>query len=104
MTARDLVKVRRKARQLAALAESTTFEGERQNARDAYFRLCDTHRLDPRTLESIDQQPTSEAASGFFQPPTYMEEFWAAQIDDPDIDFLTWFRKRYKEVLRTRAA
>lgn len=100
----DLAAVRRKAHQLIALAESTTFEGERQNARDAYFRLCDANRLDPRTLEPLDAEPTPSSDEGWFQPPQYMAEFWAAQIANPRIDFREWLSQQLKERRRSQTA
>lgn len=55
-----LESVKKRAVQLAKLIESSTFDGERANAIDAYFRLCDEHGLNPQTLQPEDKSEAKE--------------------------------------------
>lgn len=72
---------------MAALADSTTFEAERETARDAYFRLCDANGLDPRTLETVNSEPgISPVAAAFCE----------AQAAQPDLIYEDWLAEQLK--------
>lgn len=91
----ELAAAQRKARALASLAESSTFEGERQNARDAYFRICDAHGLDSKTLQPMGQQAPP-------RPALTLEAFYAAQAADPSVRYEQWLAETLNAVLRQR--
>lgn len=75
----------RKAKQLAALIESTTFEGERSNAIDAYMRICEIHRLDSETLEPLGVCQNGRSRT--------LDRFYLAQaLSGGALDYETWLK------------
>lgn len=86
----------RRAKQLAKLIESTTFDGERANAMDAYVRICEKYRLDTRTLQPVGQL---EAQTGFDR----LSEFYLAQaLSGGALDYETWIRAAVDAVIGER--
>lgn len=95
----DVAAAIRKATALAALIDSTQYEGERSNAIDAYFRICERHNLDTTTLEplsaSVRRGPTSSIMDAFHE---------ANNQCGGALDYEQWLAEMLDVVLAERAA